>query len=159
MIRLDVPIWNDLVIARQIDALIPKGENTVPWVATMNLVNTGSTILRIFSQIAVLFGKLAFFESKVTGCCSVCFRLPAMLRPASVTPTECLHVKLVCASGVRPRLMLRGFIRLSYHHTRRRICQDGKPYCKRLVSRSTHCKELVTGGLAEIPYSRCVSTA
>lgn len=58
MVRLDVPTWDDPVIAAQIDALLPKGEKSVPWVAIMNLVNTGSTILRIFSQTAVLFGVL-----------------------------------------------------------------------------------------------------
>lgn len=58
MVRLDVPTWDDPVIAARILELLPKGENAVPWVAIMNLINTGSTILRIFSQTVVLFGVL-----------------------------------------------------------------------------------------------------
>jgi hypothetical protein len=72
--------------------------------------------------------SLAFFENKVTGCCSVCFRLPAMLCPSSVsqygmTTRGGRDVPLVSC----PRLVLRDLISLGCHHTRRRFHQDGGP--------------------------------
>jgi len=58
MARLDVPTWDDPVVSAQIDALYPRGENTVPWAAIMNLVHTVSTLLWMVSQTAVLFSVL-----------------------------------------------------------------------------------------------------
>ncbi|KAI0288518.1 HlyB/MsbA family ABC transporter [Russula brevipes] len=58
MARLDVPTWDDPVVSAQIEAVLPKGSNTVAWAAITSLVQTGSTILRLFSQSAVLMGVL-----------------------------------------------------------------------------------------------------
>jgi hypothetical protein len=58
MARLDVPTWDDPVVSAQIEAVLPKGSNTVAWAAITSLVQTGSTILRLFAQSAVLMGVL-----------------------------------------------------------------------------------------------------
>jgi hypothetical protein len=56
--RLDVPTWDDPVVSAQIDAVVPKDSNTIAWAAITSLVHTGSTIVRLFSQTAVLVGVL-----------------------------------------------------------------------------------------------------
>jgi hypothetical protein len=56
--RLDVPSWDDPVVSAQIDAVVPRGQRAVAWVAIMSLIETGSTVLKLFSQTAVLMGVL-----------------------------------------------------------------------------------------------------
>jgi hypothetical protein len=56
--RLDTPTWDDPVVAAQIDAVIPKDSKTVAWAAITAVVQTGSTVLRLFSQTFVLMGVL-----------------------------------------------------------------------------------------------------
>jgi hypothetical protein len=56
--RLDVPTWDDPVVSAQIEAVIPKGSNSIAWAAITSIVQTGSTFVRLFSQTAVLMGVL-----------------------------------------------------------------------------------------------------
>jgi hypothetical protein len=56
--RLDVPTWDDPVVAAQIEDVVPKDSNTIAWAAITSLVQTGSTFVRLFSQTAVLVGVL-----------------------------------------------------------------------------------------------------
>ena len=56
--RLDVPTWDDPVVAAQIEDVVPKDSNTIAWAAITGLVQTGSTIVRLFSQTAVLVGVM-----------------------------------------------------------------------------------------------------
>jgi hypothetical protein len=56
--RLDMPTWDDPVVAAQIDAVVPKDSQTIAWAAITAVVLTGSTFLRLFSQTAVLIGVL-----------------------------------------------------------------------------------------------------
>lgn len=56
--RLDVPTWDDPVVAAQIEDVIPKDSSTIAWAAITSLVQTGSTIVKLFSQTAVLVDVL-----------------------------------------------------------------------------------------------------
>jgi len=56
--HLDVPTWDDSVVSAQIEAVIPKGSNTIAWAAITSVVQTGTTFVRLFSQTAVLIGVL-----------------------------------------------------------------------------------------------------
>ena len=58
MARLDVPTWDDPVVSAQIASVIPKGPHTIPWAAILCIVQTGSILVRLFSQTAVLMGAL-----------------------------------------------------------------------------------------------------
>ena len=58
MARLDVPTWDDPVVASHIDAVMPKDSTTIAWAAITAVVQTGSTFLRLFAQTAVLMGVL-----------------------------------------------------------------------------------------------------
>ncbi|KAH9054296.1 HlyB/MsbA family ABC transporter [Lactarius vividus] len=127
MARLDVPTWDDPVVSAQIDALVPRGENTVPWVAIMNLVNTGSTLLRMFSQTAVLFGVLRE-QSDGLLLCLLSFASDAT---SFFSFSNGMNMSLAWAATTHDE----DFIRM-----------EG---LKRLISRSTHRKELVAGGLTE----------
>ncbi|KAH9164213.1 HlyB/MsbA family ABC transporter [Lactarius sanguifluus] len=127
MARLDVPTWDDPVVSAQIDALVPRGENTVPWVAIMNLVNTGSTLLRMFSQTAVLFGILRE-QSDGLLLCLLSFASDAT---SFFSFSNGINVRGAWAATTHDE----DFIRM-----------EG---LKRLISRSTHRKELVAGGLTE----------
>jgi hypothetical protein len=56
--RLDVPSWDDPFVSAQIDAVTPRGPRTVAWTAITGLIHSGSTLLKLFSQTAVLLGVL-----------------------------------------------------------------------------------------------------
>ncbi|KAH8996475.1 HlyB/MsbA family ABC transporter [Lactarius hatsudake] len=127
MARLDVPTWDDPVVSAQIDALVPRGENTVPWVAIMNLVNTASTLLRMFSQTAVLFGVLRE-QSDGLLFCLLSFASDAT---SFFSFSNGINVRGAWAATTHDE----DFIRM-----------EG---LKRLISRSTHRKELIAGGLTE----------
>ena len=58
MARLDVPTWDDPVVAAQIEDIIPKESNTAAWGAIKILVEIGSTFVKLFSQTAVLVDVL-----------------------------------------------------------------------------------------------------
>lgn len=58
MARLDVPTWDDPMVASHIDVVLPRGSTTIAWAAITAVVQTGSTFLRLFSQTAVLMGVL-----------------------------------------------------------------------------------------------------
>jgi hypothetical protein len=125
MIRLDVPTWDDPVVAAQIEELIPRGEYAVPWVAIMNLVHTGSTILRMFSQTAVLFGVLREQNDGLL-LCLLSFASDATSFFSFTDGVLARGGSMYLWFGVCFRLVLRDFISLGRHHTRRRICQDGR---------------------------------
>ncbi|KAI0301013.1 HlyB/MsbA family ABC transporter, partial [Multifurca ochricompacta] len=123
MARLDVPTWDDPAVSAQIDAVVPKGRNTVAWVAITTLVQTGSTFLRLFSQTAVLIGVLRDQRDGL------------LLSLLSFTSDALSFFGLSneeFGGGKRRRF---DFIRM-----------EG---LKRLVSNSKHRKELVAGSLAE----------
>ncbi|KAI0267129.1 HlyB/MsbA family ABC transporter [Gloeopeniophorella convolvens] len=127
MARLDVPTWDDPVVAAQIDALVPRRRTTVAWTAIMAVVRVGSTALQLFSQTAVLLGVLRNQRDGL---------LLALLSFSS----DALEL-----FGLSQNLSLGGtwaattrdqdFIRL-----------EG---LKRLVGSTQHRKELVAGGFAE----------
>ena len=56
--RLDVPTWDDPVVSAQIEAIIPKDSNSIAWGAITSIVQTGSTLVNLFSQTAVLVAVL-----------------------------------------------------------------------------------------------------
>jgi hypothetical protein len=56
--RLDVPTWDDPVVASQINALSSRSSISVSWRAILTFVDMVSTFLTMFSQLAVLFGLL-----------------------------------------------------------------------------------------------------
>jgi hypothetical protein len=58
MARLDVPTWNDPAVTGQINALSPASYRTAAWGAIETFVDTGSSLLRMFSQAVVLFDVL-----------------------------------------------------------------------------------------------------
>jgi len=58
MARLDVPTWDDPVVASHIEAVLPRDSTTIAWAAITAIVQTGSTFLRLFSQTAVLMSVL-----------------------------------------------------------------------------------------------------
>ena len=58
MARLDVPTWDDPVVASRIEAVLPRDSTNIAWAAITAIVQTGSTFLSFFSQTAVLMGVL-----------------------------------------------------------------------------------------------------
>ena len=58
MARLDVPTWDDPVVASHIEAVQPRDSTTIAWAAITAIVQTGSTFLRLFAQTAVLMSVL-----------------------------------------------------------------------------------------------------
>ncbi|KAI0321903.1 HlyB/MsbA family ABC transporter [Amylostereum chailletii] len=60
MARLDVPTYDDPVIARQLDSVIPSasGRTSIPWSAMVAVFNIASNALNLLSQLAVLTGVL-----------------------------------------------------------------------------------------------------
>ncbi|VDB88528.1 unnamed protein product [Peniophora sp. CBMAI 1063] len=60
--RLDVPTFDDPVVSRQIDSVLPDGgaggRRTIPWSAISSVANLGSTLIHVLSQSAVLVGVL-----------------------------------------------------------------------------------------------------
>ena len=56
--RLDVPTWDDPVVAAQIGGVVLNGPNTVVGSSIMGLVQTVSTLVRLFAQTAILVSVL-----------------------------------------------------------------------------------------------------
>lgn len=60
--RLDVPTFDDPVVSRQMDSVLPDGaaggRRTIPWSAISSVVNLASTLIHVVSQSAVLVGVL-----------------------------------------------------------------------------------------------------
>lgn len=124
MARLDVPTWDDAVVSAQIEALIPRGENTVPWAAIMNMIQTGSTLLQLFSQTAVLYNVLRV-QSDGLLLCLLSFASDAM--SLFSFSNGMIERGGGMYSGICPRHKLRDLISLGCHHTGRRFRQDGGP--------------------------------
>ena len=60
--RLDVPTFDDPVVSRQMDSVIPDGgpggRRTIPWTAISSVFSLGSTVIHLISQLIVLAGVL-----------------------------------------------------------------------------------------------------
>ena len=54
MARLEVPTWDDPVVAAQMRGTRPEDEDSVAWNAIISVVQTVSFFVKLFSQTAVL---------------------------------------------------------------------------------------------------------
>ncbi|TFY73558.1 hypothetical protein EWM64_g10454, partial [Hericium alpestre] len=59
MARLDVPTYEDPVVSRQLDAIIPSERSSIAWTAISSLLRIVSSILQVGSQFLVLYGVLS----------------------------------------------------------------------------------------------------
>ncbi|KAI9507419.1 HlyB/MsbA family ABC transporter [Russula earlei] len=127
MARLDVPTWDDPVASAQIEAVVPKGQNAVAWVAITSIVQTGSTLLRLFSQTAVLTGVL--WEQRDGLLLSVLSFASNSFTFFNLAYDGDMHGAWAATTRDNDFIRMEGL--------------------KQLVSRSKHRKEVVAGGLAE----------
>lgn len=143
--RLDVPTWDDPVVAAQIDSVIPKDSNTIAWAAITCLVQTGSTVVRLFSQTAVLMGVLRGQRDGLllsllsfAGDAFTCFNFTYA---GDIGGGEKLPLLFIVDSHLDCSLAWAATTRNNDY-----IRMEG---LKRLVGSSKHRKELIAGGLGK----------
>jgi hypothetical protein len=144
--RLDVPTWDDPVIAAQIQNALPDSEdsNSIAWTAIKSVVQTVTIFVRLFSQTAVLVSVL---HEQRDGF------LLSLLSFSGVAFTCLDSTNAGDIHGGKWRLFLRSWFVLRLFlawaattHNNDYIRMEG---LKRLVGSSKHRKELVAGGLSE----------
>ncbi|KAA1475432.1 HlyB/MsbA family ABC transporter [Dentipellis sp. KUC8613] len=124
MARLDVPTYEDPVIARQLDAIVPSDRTSIAWSSISTLFEIASTALRVFSQFVVLVGVLSEHrDGFVLALLSQCHHLVAW------SEHTILPMNGVWAATTRSRKFLK---------------MEG---LKRIISDPRHRQELVAGSM------------